>query len=467
MEGNLKWIKELLDDGADINYCDRANNDNTALHLAAQRNEEKMVALLIDMHAQVNPMNGDQQTPLFLSSGSCTWLLLDAGAKTTTTDIEGKTALHYRISRCLCSIGTQSEMASNGLLNDVDLLIKHGSPINSKPYQCRSTPLHDAVHIGMTPVVEKLLAAGADTESTEKFYGKSCTPLEIAVERNDYDTVKILIEKGAAIEPRTLKGGFRSVLITAIMNRNGRQMVKLLIEAGADVSVRTTSNESALSIAVKNEKFRTALALLESGASTNGTDVQGWTPLHRALLSTCPGQGVMDAIVKRLCEHNIDVNAPSETLGEFYPAPGVQLWSVRPLSLAVATPSIDGLKALLEYGKPDYKLTSKIWCHEGWTRITPLCLSFCVGVWSQHYSMPRKPAHCIEVIERMLAYGAVLSKKESKRLEMEFTQRDEFITKKSPQFDIFRIWKEHAESQNFEFGPTMQEKIKSLEAESS
>ena len=65
-EGDLKKIKMLLDDGADLNG--KYDKGFTPLHWAATMNQVDAIQFLIDEGANLNSRDGHQSTPLLLAA---------------------------------------------------------------------------------------------------------------------------------------------------------------------------------------------------------------------------------------------------------------------------------------------------------------------------------------------------------------------------------------------------------------
>ncbi len=62
-EEKVKKIKDLLNDGADVNFKDANRENNTPLHAAVRKGELKVVKLLVEKRANVNNKNTKNKTP--------------------------------------------------------------------------------------------------------------------------------------------------------------------------------------------------------------------------------------------------------------------------------------------------------------------------------------------------------------------------------------------------------------------
>jgi cytohesin len=127
-EGNIKGIKQLIADGADVNAKNR--DGTTPLQTAAIRGHKEFLQLLIANGADVNAKNEDGMTPLhcaaigtslnYLSRGGrygvdqkeVAELLISAGADVNAQDEDGETPVDIAI------MSNQPQIA--------DLLRKHG-----------------------------------------------------------------------------------------------------------------------------------------------------------------------------------------------------------------------------------------------------------------------------------------------------------------------------------------------------
>ncbi len=142
-------IKELLADGADINYCDPARNGRCPLHMASARDTK-------DAEATVE-------------------ILLDSGADVNSTDAAGNTALHYA--------------AAIGSLENVACLLEYGANPQLLNVQGEGS-LHLAAKTGTTYVVVALLTAGAINGKG----GCGALPLELALQTGNHGVARELIK---------------------------------------------------------------------------------------------------------------------------------------------------------------------------------------------------------------------------------------------------------------------------------
>ncbi|WP_167496567.1 ankyrin repeat domain-containing protein [Desulfopila sp. IMCC35006] len=188
--GDLTGVKNLLDQGADVNV---KNKDGiTALMLASADGYKDIVELLLTQGADVNGLNNNGETALDLTSYTEIKVLLRKYDQSATPDF-------------LC-------------------------------YAARVGDIH---------AVETYLARGVDINARET---EGLTALIEASQEGKKDVVALLLEKGADINTRTEYG------LTALMaaSRNGHSdVVKLLLAKRADVNIKNTYGDSALSIASK------------------------------------------------------------------------------------------------------------------------------------------------------------------------------------------------------------------------
>lgn len=185
------------------------------------------------------------------------------------------------------------------------------SKLVNRPNNKGDTPFHQAVASLSLPLIQKLVACGADINARNK---KGQLPLQ-AVKKNGADAKKalqsiidFLEETGADVlahqTPGVLHHACRSL---------AHETVKNLITLGADVHSSDNQGCTPLCVLAKSSKFiyskkdKTAEArqsyeaivdlLLDAGADINAPDKKGNTPLHHAVSVASP---IMVSVLLRL-----------------------------------------------------------------------------------------------------------------------------------------------------------------------
>ncbi|GLD91762.1 hypothetical protein PINS_up000295 [Pythium insidiosum] len=133
----MEILQALLKGKPDLSIQDSAGQ--TALHLAAQYEEEEAVQMLLRAKAKVDAVDSKKMTALHVAAGKGNFelvkLLVERGnANVNVVDAKGNTPLHWA---CICN--------ADDLIDMIDYLTSKGA----KPVKNRSgnTPLHaEAMH---------------------------------------------------------------------------------------------------------------------------------------------------------------------------------------------------------------------------------------------------------------------------------------------------------------------------------
>ena len=143
------------------------------------------------------------------------------------------------------------------------------------------TLLHDAAAAGCVPVVEQLLALGAepngkdDGEHTPIYYvGNECL-LEAA-----RPVVRILARAGADLE--ACDGSVRCTALHMAARRGNLAAAAELLELGARIDPKDIRGDTPLRRAVNCNQIEVARLLLEKGADARSRDSKGLTPIAAA-----------------------------------------------------------------------------------------------------------------------------------------------------------------------------------------
>lgn len=169
--------------------------DTPALLWAAERGHRQLMALLLEMGADINIQNRrDWITGTALhkvamhKDASMVRLLLDKGANVEAVDQHKKTPLHHAVIE--------------GFEEMVKLLLGKGAKVKVKDYR-GSTPLQVAIAKGANPIISMLLDNGADIEARNE---GGMTALHQAVSYGSISTVRLLMERGANLYARGNRG---------------------------------------------------------------------------------------------------------------------------------------------------------------------------------------------------------------------------------------------------------------------
>ncbi|MFM9032355.1 MAG: ankyrin repeat domain-containing protein, partial [Opitutaceae bacterium] len=231
-------VKTALAAGADAKALQP--DGTTALHWAAQHDDENAVATLLSAGASADAINRYGVTPLALAcvngSAAVAARLLVAGADPNRVASGGETPLLVA--------------ARSGREALVRVLIARGADVNARLPGGGQTPLMWAAAEGHSAVVELLLAAGAD----------ACAALD----------------SGFTALFFAARGGHRSTVAALLRSGGDVNDVTRPTRTGGKLPRRGTS---ALLLAIENGHFELALDLLERGADPNDQR-SGYTPLH-------------------------------------------------------------------------------------------------------------------------------------------------------------------------------------------
>mmetsp|Transcript_5040 Transcript_5040/g.6526 ORF Transcript_5040/g.6526 Transcript_5040/m.6526 type:complete len:287 (+) Transcript_5040:50-910(+) len=181
--GNVNRCIELIEDGVDVNHI---SNGISPLHIAAQSSKSELCRLLINNGAKTECSDMDGKTPAFYASrsgnpGALEELCL-AGAS-MDTEVDETTPIH--------------EAAGFGQHRCIEVIFEHDNELIDCFTEDERTPLHRASLEGHLAAVETCLRLGADVHGGFSSEEPGTTPAHLAASRGHESVIRALGAKGA------------------------------------------------------------------------------------------------------------------------------------------------------------------------------------------------------------------------------------------------------------------------------
>lgn len=384
--GHLDCLKELLENGADINYINKSSNHTSIFYalynehedcirhmlplvpvkdlvlieddtttrgdllqsFAIENKKQKSLKVLLEYGLsatgrQTSTQNGKPMADISLTvetiamkSADCLKLLLDYGADPNEiSSIEEEALLVWAVSM------------GKGSGQMVQHLIDAGADINVTDHNKRS--LMDLAAANNAPdVIRVLHKAGADVESVTP---DGQTPLMRAAATNSADSITALLECGANHERKI--NGLTLLSWTAACCGNSYHTIdaiQCLIRAGADINATNEDGTTALMNAAINGRAKNVQALIDAGANLEikqkGTGLTALTKLS--------GFADSEDIIRILCQAGADINTTDNNGGT-------------PIYHAIANNRLKNIEVLIQEGA-NVNIKNK-------NGLTPLCLA--------------------------------------------------------------------------------------------
>lgn len=172
----------LLDAGADVDV--EGKNNASPLAMALEKGHTEMIMLLLRHGADIHAPCCDMPCALF----SAVTMGHVGVVATLLQDYSGADDIHYQDTNGRGILHILSNLSVGNILENVDLLIKHGADVHLED-NSGSTPLHEAAKVGSVTMIERLLANGAMPNALNHA-GK--TPLDIAQAKRHRESVEFL-----------------------------------------------------------------------------------------------------------------------------------------------------------------------------------------------------------------------------------------------------------------------------------
>ncbi|XP_057328920.1 putative ankyrin repeat protein RF_0381 [Microplitis mediator] len=303
---NVKMIKYLLDNGADINAvnCGDFIPGWTALHAAAEACYEDVVKILLDhQFCDVNVKTDDNITPLHIAASknnlTIVKMLLE---KNALFDIHGQHDLIYGLTPYHVAVYDDCLEVTEYFLDNLKI------DVDKKTMNDESA-LQVAVRDDNCSMTKLLLDHGADINYFSKDQGAGFTALHIAAQNGNAELVDLLLSRGADVN--IMGNDVKTILHMAVCSEN-EFIVKRLLACGADVNRKSNTYRfegitPLLEASSRNLK-EIILMLINAGADVNATATNKFDDKRQSIIDIAIKGYGDDELLKMLLNLGVDIN---------------------------------------------------------------------------------------------------------------------------------------------------------------
>jgi len=343
--GNVNVVKALLAHGANVN-AKTTESQATALMWAVQDQNEEIVKVLIDAHADVHAAAEKGFTPLLFAARNgdieMAKILMGAGVKVNETGSDGTHALplaikyaHPELALFLLDQGADANGQLGGVralhvaAGAVDLWLsdwerkqegrgRYGAGALGRQFGRGGLPQATRVQL-----IKALVAHGADvnarTTSSGMFMSYIGYPTKGAFEPFSCGTGDVLGATPLWVVANTSNSSVGNFGTTATTADNTSEIIRTLLAAGADLRLTTVDGTTPLMVAAGLGRAtyipglqrgarsvgaeEAVKVLVEAGADVNAVNEADYTALHGAAYRG------LDEVIEYLVAHGANLNA--------------------------------------------------------------------------------------------------------------------------------------------------------------
>jgi ankyrin repeat protein len=388
---------------------------------AAMHKDKTAIRMLLENKADVNAPQADGTTALHWAARwddlEMTGMLIRAGAGAQAANRIGTTPLFLA--------------TANGSRPMIEALLAAGADPNAPVLSHGETPLMMAARTGNLDSVEVLLRHGARLNVAENLRGT--TALMWAAEQGHAQVVELLINNGAEVNAQSKVirpirrnglsfdrskdgkpngdpiGGLTPLLFAA--RQGSLETVRVLLAAGADLRKYAVDGSGPLLVAVQNGNYDIARLFIERGADINQANEKGWTPLYlavsnrnafRTAVPPPSSDGALD-FIKLLLDRGAEPNHRIKFRTEVHQANSA-LWLQEAGATALLRASLCG----------DLAVVKLLLAHGAdpliptFDHTTPLMAASGVG-WAEGFTFQYSEDETIQLVKLLLEAGAQLN----------------------------------------------------------
>lgn len=261
-DNDVVKLKKLLDKGANVDkqFWDNHVCSATPLHWAASKGSLGAAQLLISYGANVNALTSEGDTPLHIASGL---------------------SPNYACDLRVTGIG-------DGSYQVAEILLKAGANTLIKNNR-GALPIHNAIRYGRIDLIKLFFNYGFDVNYRNE-YGASLFVIsgnivtnDILDKKNSVLIAKFLISKGINIQSILPK---KKTALHISAESGNEEHVKYLISIGFDPNKQDIDGNTPLHKAIINCHYETVKALIENGALTYIKNSEHQTAIEQLLKKT-------------------------------------------------------------------------------------------------------------------------------------------------------------------------------------
>ncbi|XP_063445615.1 transient receptor potential cation channel subfamily A member 1-like [Mytilus trossulus] len=276
-EGLTKELESLLQENPEKG-TETDSHGFKPIHYASRLNQAKIIEVLLKYNADKNGKGPYGVAPLHMAArNNCVEavkMLIQQGASVDVREAKQKTPLHVAARR--------------GNIPVIKVLLDSGKCNVNAVDEDKQTALHEATAHKQEKTVQFLVQNGANIFATDI---NDFTPFFLSAAEDMKDTMsyylKTALQQGGTESEENLlrhedKEG-NTALHLAVTN-NKLQVAQSLLERGSNVNSLNNCNQTPLSIAANNGDIQMVELLLKYKADVNVLDKDLMTPCHRAAL---------------------------------------------------------------------------------------------------------------------------------------------------------------------------------------
>ncbi len=236
-QNDIKEVKKLLAEGADVNVIDKTSL--TPLHHAIHKGNLKIAEKLIEKGADVNAHTEESETPLYM-----------AVLHNDTKMVKYLISKGADVNMSLTSWTPLFHASLKGYKKIVKLLLKNGADVNVNYPIWAALSCHDEECSlkDKEDMLKDIIRYGGDIDKPMEEPNKM-TALDQAIMDNKLETAKLLFKLGAKIK----KGYLSKFYLQVATINNNKEMIELLLDNGVDINIKDNYGNTPLNYATTEE----------------------------------------------------------------------------------------------------------------------------------------------------------------------------------------------------------------------